>query len=299
MTTKVVTKLEQACNTIASMKNEFHKALPKQVPSDKFIRTTLNAVQNNPDIANKLKSGAISTKSLFTACMRAAQDGLILDNNEAALSTFGNEIVYMPMVNGILKKIRNSGEVSTITAKVIYEKDLFEYWIDEKGEHFKYIPSEEDNVGQMKKVFAVAYFKDGSSQLVVMKKAEVMKVKAIAKTKKIWEGPFEDQMWEKTALRRLAKRLPSSSDLERLFEHDNDNYEFEPEPSSPMDITPDELIEPEKKETKAAAAVKAATKKPAEQVAEQMEDAEFTEVDSEPPHPAEEAEATSQDGDFI
>ena len=34
-------------------------------------------------------------------------------------------------------------------------------------------------------------------------------------------------MWEKTALKKLSKRLPQSSELERLFENDNENVDLE------------------------------------------------------------------------
>jgi recombination protein RecT len=44
--------------------------------------------------------------------VRLAQDGLLPDGREAAIVKFGNKAQAMPMIAGILKKIRQSGDVS-------------------------------------------------------------------------------------------------------------------------------------------------------------------------------------------
>ena len=55
-------------------------------------------------------------------------------------------------------------------------------------------------------------------------------VKAVAKTKNVWDGPFKQEMKRKTALRRLAKyRLPSNTDLDDLVRRDDDMYDLEKE----------------------------------------------------------------------
>jgi len=310
-----LTPVKQLCKTITAMEENFKQALPPQVPSQKFIRTILTAIQQE-DIAKKINEGKLDKNSLFQSCQKAAQDGLVIDGREAALVTFWNkdkglnECQYMPMVGGIIKKVRNSGELSTITAQIVYENDLFERRLGIKEEIDHIPPKFGEDRGKPVGAYAVAHLKDGSYQLCVMDKNQIESVKKCAKTKMIWEGPFWDQQWEKTVIRRLCKRLPMSSDLERLFEHDNENYTYSPDAPEPMAY--DEGMDagakpaPEKRETKAAAAVKAATGKKqagpqpaAEQMAEQVEDAEFTEVNCEPPHPAEEGNTASQDGDFI
>ena len=60
------------------MSTEFEAALPPQISVDKFIRTTLTAVQMNPDLLQA------DRKTLLGTCMKAAQDGLMLDGREAA-----------------------------------------------------------------------------------------------------------------------------------------------------------------------------------------------------------------------
>ena len=125
--------------TIAATMPQIQKVLPKHIGIEKFQRVLFNALQTNPELASA------SAQTVLAAAMKAAQDGLLPDGREAAIVTFKskNGIVanYMPMTNGILKKIRNSGELLSITSQVIYKEDDFEYWVDEDGEHIKFRPN--------------------------------------------------------------------------------------------------------------------------------------------------------------
>jgi recombination protein RecT len=104
---------------LGRMSSEFKAALPAAIPVERFIRTAVTAVQMDPNLL------AADRRSLYGACMKAAQDGLQLDGREAALVIFKDrrsgtsKVQYMPMVGGILKKIRNSGEISTITSRYV------------------------------------------------------------------------------------------------------------------------------------------------------------------------------------
>jgi recombination protein RecT len=61
--------------------------------------------------------------------------------------------------------------------------------------------------------------KDGAtSRVVVMSKAEVMKVKAVSKTASFSDSPWtnwEDRMWLKTAIHQLEKWVPTSAEYRR------------------------------------------------------------------------------------
>jgi len=104
---------------LVQMTATFQAALPKSIPAERFIRTIVTAVQMEPKLL------AADRKSLFLACMKAAQDGLLLDGREAGLSVYndrqngGQTVAYLPMVGGILKKIRQSGEISSVRAHVV------------------------------------------------------------------------------------------------------------------------------------------------------------------------------------
>jgi len=223
--------------TLTRMQPEFAAALPPQIPVEKFIRTTLTAVQMNPDLL-----GA-DRRSLLGSCMKAAQDGLLLDGREAAPVIFntkeGKKVQYMPMIGGILKKMRNSGEIASIGAHVVYENDHFAYELgdDEKIVHK---PSLGTDRGKPIACYAIAKTKDGAIYREVMSVADVEKVRAASKAGKF--GPWVDwwdEMARKTVIRRIAKRLPSSADLDQVLASDNEASGFVQTPhSAPIDVTP-------------------------------------------------------------
>jgi len=232
-----ITPMEAMRGTLVKMQPEFAAALPPQIPVEKFIRTTLTAVQMNPDLLQA------DRRSLLGACMKAAQDGLLLDGREAAPVIFntkdGKKVQYMPMVGGILKKIRNSGELASISAQVVYDKDDFKYELGD-NESITHKPFLGEDRGNQIAVYAVAKTKDGAIYREVMSVADVEKVRASSKAGKF--GPWVewwDEMAKKTVIRRMAKRLPSSADVDQVFESDNEASGFvQVERKEPINITP-------------------------------------------------------------
>lgn len=207
------------------MDGEFQSALPAHIPVERFKRVAMTAIQNNPDLLNA------DRRSLFNSAMRAAQDGLLPDGREGAIVVYrgktGQIAQWMPMVQGILKKVRNSGEIATIVARVVYEGDIFRYWVDEDGEHILYEPSDTSDTNIVRRVFAMAKTKEGELYIEPMTPEEIEKVRQSSRAKD--NGPWRDwweEMAKKTAIRRLAKRLPMSTDLDDLIRRDDDLYDM-------------------------------------------------------------------------
>lgn len=210
---------------LSRMTREFEAALPQQIPVDRFVRTIITAVQMQPELL------ASDRRTLISSCMKAAQDGLLLDGREAGLSVYndrqngGKTVSYMPMVGGIMKKIRQSGEISSIRAHVVYEGDVFEYELGDE-ERILHRPSLSAQGGKALAAYAIARFKDGDIQREVMSLAQIEKIRAKSTGigKHCWTSDW-GEMAKKTVIRRLSKRLPSSNDLDRVLDSDNVNYE--------------------------------------------------------------------------
>lgn len=211
--------------TLTQMAPEFKAALPAHVSEEKFRRVAMTAIQNNPDLAEA------DRRSLFGAIVRLAQDGLLPDGREAALVIFNTKnksgswdkkVQAMPMIAGVLKKVRQSGEVAKVSAQVVHEHDHFlvKYGFDEDVEHVP--PPLDKPRGKVIGAYATAVLKDGSQLLEVMSLEEINKVRGVSRSKD--KGPWVDwfsEMARKTVMRRLAKRLPMSSDLEeQVFQRD-------------------------------------------------------------------------------
>ena len=216
---------------------EFALALPPHIPPERFKRVVQTAVLGNPDLINA------DRLTLMQAAQKAAQDGLLPDGRDGALVVYrtkikekddrGNDrerwinaVQWMPMIGGILKKVRNSGELLSIAAHVAYENDKFRYVLGDE-ELIEHEPAL-SNRGRPLLVYAIAKTKDGGIYREVMTVEDVEKVRAVSRAKDA--GPWTqwwDEMARKTVLRRLAKRLPMSSDLDDLIRRDDALYEFD------------------------------------------------------------------------
>ena len=212
---------------------EFKAALPAHIPAERFARVVMTAVQNNPDLMN------VERRSLFNAAIKSAQDGLLPDGREAALVVYsdfqrGKIAQYMPMIAGIRKKVRNSGEIATWDVDAVYENDEFDF---EKGDSpfIRHKPALR-NRGELIAVYSVATLKSGEKSRDVMGIDDVNRIRdrSIAwktfKSGKIKSTPWStdyEEMSKKTVARRHSKVLPMSSDMDDLIRRDDDLYDME------------------------------------------------------------------------
>ena len=119
---------------------------------------------------------------------------------------------------GLVELARRSGAISTIQAEVVREGDEFEF---EHGIHpkFRHKPCASDiSDNKITHAWAIARFKDGGHQLVVMTRAEVDSIRSMSRAGNA--GPWKDhfgEMAKKTAVRRLCKYLPLTVDVEEAI----------------------------------------------------------------------------------
>lgn len=204
----------------AERKDQFLAVLPTNCTFEKFERVVKTAVIQNQDLLKADRS------SLFLACFKCAQDGLLPDGREAALVLYGKNVQYMPMIGGILKKIRNSGELRSISAHVVHELDEFDYCLGDK-ESIHHKPARDER-GNPICVYAIVETKDNALYREVMSVKEIEKIRSISRAK---AGSPWTQHWgemaKKTVIRRLSKRLPMSSDLDQIIRRDDEMYDFD------------------------------------------------------------------------
>lgn len=252
--TKPIEPMTQLRAQMTALGPEIKNALPSHIKVEKFQRVVATVVQQQPDLL------AADRRSLLGACMKCAADGLIPDGREAALVIFntktkikfnradGSEgekdqwikkVQYMPMMAGILKRIRNAGEIASVQAHMIYEKDHFviKRGLDDTIEHIPLFPGDR---GSPIGAYAVAKFKDGSDpQFEVMDITDIEKVRAVSKTGLF--GPWKDwfdEMARKTVFRRLSKWLPMDAEIEGLLTRDE-----APNVEPPASVTIDGIVD--------------------------------------------------------
>lgn len=216
-------------HNLETMQPQFAAALPPHVPPARFVRVAMTAVQSNPELLQAER------KTLFAACMRAAQDGLLPDGREGALVIFKGKVQWMPMIAGILKKVRQSGELLSIAAHVVHARDEFRYQLGDE-ERVYHVPYLDGEPGEERLVYAIAKTRDGGVYREIMTVAEIEKVRAVSRARD--GGPWSawwGEMAKKTVLRRLAKRLPMSTDADEVLRREDEDDEV-PVPALPGSV---------------------------------------------------------------
>lgn len=246
--TRALSPVQLFKRDLVARKDHYKEQLPADISPDRFISAAMSAVQHNPDLL------FADTHSLFNALNASCRDGLLPDNREGALVIHNTnvakkgappqwvaKVAWMPMVKGVLKKIRQSGEIRTITLGVAYQGEEFDYWIDDEGEHLTHRPSYEvDRSDQsIRLAYAMVRLTDGDLQVEIIPKIELEKIRGASKTGAKGFGPWKDwyaQMSKKSALHRLAPKLPIRSELVDIIERDNELYDHESRQE--RDVTP-------------------------------------------------------------
>jgi recombination protein RecT len=219
---------------LEKMRPQFAMAMPPE-KVDRFIRTIMTALQKTPKLLK------CRPKSLLDACMSAAQDDLLPDGREGAIVPFSysdedggrasDTASWMPMVAGLRKKARNSGEISDWYVELVHAGDEFFY---ELGDEPRILHRPNLNGGgrdrKITYVYSIAKFKDGGLSRLVMPIQEVEDIRiryARAKNKGPWSDPIAyPEMVKKTCARQHAKILPSSTDLDAVFRRDDHLYDL-------------------------------------------------------------------------
>jgi recombination protein RecT len=196
--------------------SELKMALPPHISPERFMRAVLTSAEINPEIL------ACDRRTLWIACMRACNDGLVPDGREAAIVPFKDKASYIPMYEGLIKQFRNSGQFKWIKADIVYEGDEYDHWTDETGEHFKHRQQDDVEGKKIRRVYAIATTKDGGSFIADLSMTDINKRKAMSRGTRD-DRPWlkwEHEMQKKTALRVLSHLLPKSSDLDALIQRD-------------------------------------------------------------------------------
>lgn len=194
------------------MRQQLQMALPKHIDVDRFNRVLITAISQNPSLLEA------DRKSLFAAAMTAAQLGLLTDGvlGQAYLVPYKGKVTLIPGYKGLIALARQSGEISSIDADVICERDQVDYVLGDES-RFVVRPTWGDR-GEPIGVFAVAKFKDGGIQRAVMTKDEVEAIRRRSPNgnSSVWRDNWSE-MAKKTAIRRLAKMLPLSTEAQKAF----------------------------------------------------------------------------------
>ena len=184
-------------------------------------------------------------QSFFMAIRMCANHGVIPDGNEAVLQVYNTnvakkdqppkwikKVTYLPMVRGIINRVQRSGKVKIFYAEIVCDGEEFRLDLS----HGDRRPIHEfDPMCRSAKIigaYSVATYADGTIDTEPMPRAEIDKVRAVAKTMKVWDGWFGEKA-KVAVMKRHAKRLPlSAEDMDFIVNRDETDF------SQARDVTP-------------------------------------------------------------
>lgn len=187
---------------------------------ERMTRIALTELRKNPLLAQCTPESFVA--SVIQCAALGLEPGGVLGH--VYLVPFWNtqagqyECQAMLGYRGMILLARNSGEVSTINVRAVYDCDSFEV-TQGTTESIVHKPNFTDpkfgNLKYLMAVYAVALLKDGATQHVIVSRLDIERAKMRSQTGKKNNGPWAsdyEAMALKTAIRRLFKTLPVSID---------------------------------------------------------------------------------------
>jgi recombination protein RecT len=196
-----------------SMREQFSRALPKHLDAERFCRIAITATTRTPKLMD------CTPASVMKCLLDLSAMGLEPDGRRAHLIPYGSECTLIIDYKGLIELIRRSGDVTSIRAETVCEKDGFSW---ENGIVTHQVDWRNPR-GEVQAVYAEAKLSTGEVQTAVMTKDEVEAIRSRSRSGN--NGPWKTdwcEMAKKTAVRRLTKMLPLSSELREHVEKDDE-----------------------------------------------------------------------------
>lgn len=229
-----LTPIKKFEEQLLSVKDRWQGMLPESVPPNRFIATVMTAVSKNKDLLRADRN------SLVLACIQAASHGLLPDGREGAILTFKDRRAgkvmaqWVPMFTGIARRLRELGDVTSISAYCVYKGDEFEVLLGDDPKIYHKVDPEgsrapEDVTG------AYCIYKKGNEVLhrEVMTREEIDQARGVSRAAngsawKDWYG----EMARKTVIRRGSKSVPLSAAAAAILEHEDQWTDFNLKPET-------------------------------------------------------------------
>lgn len=223
--------VQTPADRMGALKAALEKSLPniravaaRHLTPERLVKVVLGAASRNPTILECTPLSVV--KSVLQAAELGLEPGSSL--GEFWLVPYKNtktgqrEAQGIPGYRGLISLARRTGEISNLYAEAVYEADSFdcELGLEPKLVHRPAWDAEgREDAKKVRFVYAVARFKDGSFQFVVLSRKEIEALRRRSKASD--SGPWVTdwvEMAKKTAIRRLSKYLPMSVEMAKALD---------------------------------------------------------------------------------
>lgn len=205
-----------AFDLVESMAGQFGRALPPEMPVDKFVRDAITELKQNTDLQ------ACTAESLLGAFMTAARLGLEVGGHLGHFYLTPRRLKGVPAVvpivgyRGLVELARRSGRVGAVGADMVRAGDVFRQGYDSTrgGKFVVHEPLDYEETREILGVLAWADLIGGGHQVRYMPISSVLERKGRGAAGD--SGPWRtdrEAMIRKTGIRALAADLPQSTAL--------------------------------------------------------------------------------------
>ncbi|ACU71956.1 RecT protein [Catenulispora acidiphila DSM 44928] len=229
--TAVATRDNSPGGMVKSFSADFAMVLPSHIKPETWVRLAQGALKKGKKV--KLDDGSTRTELeiaannnpavFLSSLLDAARLGLEPGTEQYYLtprSVKGQlEILGIVGYQGYIELMYRAGAISSVVAECVYANDAFTY---KPGVHERPLHDIDWDLadrGALRLVYAYAVMGDGAtSKVVVLNRAAILKIKDSSQGANSNYSPWkthEPAMWLKSAVRQLAKWVPTSSEYMR------------------------------------------------------------------------------------
>lgn len=180
-------------------------ACPDRRP-EAIIREVTTALQMNPALQK------CTQESIILSVLQASQYGLTIGADKMAgayLVPFKNQCQMLPSYKGMIELITRSPDVTAPRARIVYDTDDLTI-VEGSAPRLEHIPARRGKPNEATHAYAVCTYR-GEPTWEIMTRAEIERIRDKAPGYKSPESPWRHhtfEMWKKTAIHRLLKRMP-------------------------------------------------------------------------------------------
>ena len=222
-------------SVMRGMLSQVQMAAPKHLDSDRMIRLALTSIKKNKDLMQCFQNNPSSVLASF---MESVQLGLEVDGRGLAyLIPYKGSCTFQVGYKGLISLAMRSGKLRNIYAEVVYESEKDNVHIDlglsrNLTHAFDFSVARE---GKLILAYAVAVFLDGSTHFEYVQPHHVDKAKKTSMGASSQYSPWNthtEEMWKKTAIKKLCKYLDLSPELAEAIAREEETEAVKPQPAA-------------------------------------------------------------------
>lgn len=231
VTSALATRDPGPAGMVKQYQQDFSDVLPSHIEPKQWVRLAQGALKKGKKTrgpggrtVTELELAAANNPGVFLAALLdAARLGLEPGTEQYYLTprrVKGQlEILGIVGYQGLIELMYRAGAISSVVAECVYVNDRFEYRPGRDERPIHDIDWDAADRGALRLVYAYAVMKDGAtSKVVVLNRAAIQLIKARSQGADSEYSPWatnEPAMWLKSAVRQLAKWVPTSAEFIR------------------------------------------------------------------------------------